>query len=63
MSSVSSSQSVHCDRMKQNLAIWDFQLTEEEMKQISALDLGHSEIVDHGDPDFVRKLHQWKIHP
>lgn len=56
-------KSVHCDRMKQNLAIWDFQLTEEEMNQIGALDLGHSEIVDHGDPDFVRKLHQWKIHP
>lgn len=56
-------KSVHCDRMKQNLAIWDFQLTEEEMNQIGALDLGHSEIVDHGDPAFIRKLHQWKIHP
>lgn len=55
-------KSVHCDRIKQNLDIWDFQLTEEDMSQIGTLDLGHSEIVDHGDPAFIQMLHHWKIH-
>lgn len=55
-------KSVHCDRTKQNLDIWDFQLTEEDMAQIGTLDLGHSEIVDHGDPAFIQMLRHWKIH-
>ena len=55
-------KSVHCDRIKQNLDIWDFQLTEEDMAQIGTLDLGHSEIVDHGDTAFIQMLHHWQIH-
>ena len=55
-------KSVHCDRIKQNLDIWDFQLTEEDMAQIGTLDLGHREIVDHGYPAFIQMLHHWKIH-
>lgn len=47
-------KSVHVDRMEQNIDIWDFELTEEEMKQIAAKDLGHSEIVNHDDPAFVK---------
>ncbi len=56
-------KSVHKERMEQNMAIWDFQLSDEEMQQIAALDLGHSEIVDHSDPGFVKMLHGMKIHP
>ena len=56
-------KSVHKERMEQNMAIWDFQLSDEEMQQIAALDLGHSEIVDHSDPGFVKMLHGIKIHP
>ncbi len=48
--------------MKQNLDIWNFQLTEEEMLQVGSLDMGHSEIVDFSNPAFIRKLHDWKIH-
>jgi diketogulonate reductase-like aldo/keto reductase len=48
--------------MKQNLAIWDFALTEEEMAAVAAKDLGRSEIVDHGSPDFVKMILGWKIH-
>ena len=55
-------KSVHIERMKQNLAIWDFALTEEEMAAVAAKDLGHSEIVDHGSPDFVKMILGWKIH-
>ncbi len=47
-------KSVHVERMEQNLDIWDFDLTEEEMKTVAAKDLGHSEIVNHDDPGFVK---------
>ena len=55
-------KSVHVERMEQNLDIWDFALTEEEMAEISSKDLGHSEIVDHSSPDFVKMICGWKIH-
>ena len=35
-------KSVHVERMEQNLDIWDFTLTDEEMAAIAAKDLGHS---------------------
>ena len=55
-------KSVHKERMEQNLDIWDFQLSGEDMAQIAKLDIGRSEIVDHSDPKFVQMLHSMKIH-
>lgn len=55
-------KSTHKERMEQNMDIWDFVLSDEDMKEISALDIGHSEIVNHYDPAFVRMLHSRKIH-
>lgn len=55
-------KSVHKERMEQNINIWDFSLTEEEMNEIAALDMGHSEIVNHDDPGFVKMLHGLKVH-
>lgn len=55
-------KSVHKDRMEQNIDIWDFELSGEDMAEIDALDIGHSEIVNHYDPAFVRMLHGMKIH-
>ena len=55
-------KSVHKERMEQNIDIWDFQLTNEDMAEIAKLDIGHSEIVDHSDPKFVQMLHQMKVH-
>ena len=52
-------KSVHVERMEQNLDIWDFTLTEDEMKTIAAKDLGHSEIVDHSDPSFVKFIYSY----
>lgn len=49
-------KSVHVERMEQNIDIWDFELTEEEMTKVAAKDLGHSEIVNHDDPGFVKML-------
>ncbi len=55
-------KSTHKERMEQNIDIWDFTLTDDEMKEIVALDMGHSEIVNHYDPAFVKLLHSMKIH-
>lgn len=55
-------KSVHKDRIEQNMDIWDFELTDEDMTQIEKMDIGHSEIVDHSSPDFVKMLHNLKIH-
>jgi len=55
-------KSIHKNRMEQNIDIWDFRLSEEDMAQIAKLDLGHSEIVDHSDPGFVKMLHSMKVH-
>ena len=55
-------KSVHKERMEENLNIWDFTLSEEDMNAIAALDLGHSEIVDHSSADTAKWLNGWKIH-
>ncbi len=52
-------KSVHVDRMEQNIDIWDFTLTDEEMQTVAAKDLGHSEIVNHDDPAFVKFIHNY----
>lgn len=54
-------KSVHKERMEQNIGIWDFTISGEDMTRINALDLGHSEIVNHDDPAFVNfilNMHQ-----
>lgn len=56
-------KSVHKERMEQNMDIWDFALSQEDMEQIAKLDMGHSEIVNHNDPSFVKALMGMKIHP
>lgn len=48
---------VHRERMEQNIDIWNFTLSDEDMAAIAKMDIGHSEIVDHFDPNFVRALH------
>lgn len=49
-------KSVHVDRMEQNLSIWDFTLSEEDMKEIEKLTLDHSEIIDHRNPEIVKYI-------
>lgn len=55
-------KSTHKDRMQQNINIWDFNLSDEDMAEIAQLDTGHSEIVDHTSPEFVKLVHGVKIH-
>lgn len=42
-------KSVHKERIEENINIFDFILTNEEMQKISTLDTGHTEIIDHYD--------------
>ena len=55
-------QSTHKERMEQNLDIWDFILSRDDMAAIGQLDLGHSEIIDHSAAETAKWLNGWKIH-
>jgi len=55
-------KSVRRERMEENIDIWDFSLTDAEMAEVSRLDLGHSEIVDHRTAETVKWLSGWHIH-
>lgn len=48
-------KSVHESRMKENLDIFDFQLSDDEMKQIGQLDTGKSQFFDHRDPQTIEQ--------
>ena len=56
------SKSTHRERLAENLDIWDFALSDGEMARIRALDTGHSDIVNHFDPAFVKILHNHRVH-
>ena len=49
-------KSVRPQRMAENLDVFDFQLTEDEMNRIAKLDTGASSIFDHRDPESVSWL-------
>lgn len=55
-------KSTHKNRIDENFNIWDFSLTPEEIAEINSLDKGHSEIVDHFDPAFVKMVSTLKVH-
>ena len=54
-------KSVHIERMEQNIDIWDFSLSDDDMQKIAELDLGHSEIVNHDDPAFVKMINGFHV--
>ena len=56
-------KSTHIERIQENIDIWDFALSEEEMNQISSLDRGYvGTAVKHFDTDFVKMVVSRKIH-
>jgi diketogulonate reductase-like aldo/keto reductase len=46
-------KSTHIERMKANIDVFDFSLSDEEKKEIAALDRGESVFMDHEDPKAV----------
>ena len=46
--------------VEDSLALLDEE-SDEEMREIAALDIGHSEIIDHTDPKLVQALHGRKL--
>lgn len=49
-------------RMEENLSIWDFTLTDGDMKAIEGMDIGHSEIINHYSACTAKALNNLKIH-
>ena len=52
-------KSVRKERMEQNLNVFDFQLSVEDMSQIAALDTKQTLFSSHRDPDFVEMILQY----
>lgn len=44
-------KSTHKERMEENFNLFDFSLTEDEMKRLEEMDLGHSLFIDHYAPE------------
>ncbi len=53
-------KSVHIERMQQNLDIFDFELSQEDMAAIAALDTKQSLFFDHHAPEVVKMFMGWR---
>lgn len=53
-------KSTHIERMVQNLDLFDFTLSDEDMAEISALDTRKSLFFDHHDPEVVKMFMGWR---
>lgn len=53
---VALAKSVHAERMAENIDIFDFQLSDDDMAQISQLDRHESQFFDHRDPEQIKRL-------
>lgn len=56
-------KSVHRNRMEENLAIWNFELSAENMHQIATLDLAHPLMLDPRKPGEVHRLFNYLENP
>lgn len=54
-------KSTHIERMKENFDIFDFQLSDEDMAKINALDTGKTLFLSHRDPEFIKFLFDYKL--
>lgn len=56
-------KSVHRNRMEKNRDIWDFTLSDEDMKRIAALDLQRPQMFDPRKPSEVKRVYDYLNHP
>ncbi|MFD7381753.1 aldo/keto reductase [Streptomyces anulatus] len=54
-------KSVHADRMAENIDVFDFALSEDQMARIAALDTGKSLFLDHRDPTIVSAFNSHRV--
>ncbi|GGV38587.1 2,5-diketo-D-gluconic acid reductase [Kitasatospora herbaricolor] len=54
-------KSVNADRMAQNIDVFDFRLTDEQMAAVAALDTGTTLFFDHHDPEMVAWLSKRRL--
>ncbi|MBC1539242.1 aldo/keto reductase [Listeria seeligeri] len=54
-------KTVKPERMKENLAIFDFELTEEDKSDIATLNEGESQFFSHADPEMIRWMASRKL--
>ena len=53
-------KSSHIERMRQNIDIFDFALSDEDMAAIATLDTGRSLFFDHHDAETARMFMGWR---
>lgn len=58
---VALAKSVRKERMAENIAVFDFQLSEEDMAQIATLDTDTSSFFSHRDPEIVKWMSERKL--
>lgn len=49
-------KSVHVARMQENINVFDFKLTKQEMEEISSLNMGQSQFFDRRDPEAIKTV-------
>ena len=54
-------KSVKPERMAENIDVFDFELTEEDKKEIATLNEGESQFFSHADPEMIRWMASQKI--
>lgn len=56
-------KTVHKERMKENLEIWDFELDEDDMNRIETLDLGQPSMLDTRKLSEIRRVYDYLKNP
>lgn len=56
-------KSVHKNRMEENISIWDFELSDEDMRKINALDKNCPSMLDCSEPSEIDRLYNYLNNP
>ncbi|MBO4575699.1 MAG: aldo/keto reductase [Neisseriaceae bacterium] len=54
-------KTVRIERMRENISVFDFALSNDDMKTIAAMNTDSTQFFHHTDPDMVKRLNGWKL--